>query len=102
MEHCKVTGKSVTGIIHLINQTPIAWFSKLQGTVEATTYGSEFVAAGQCSEQIRGLQETLKSMGIPIERLAWMLGDNSSVITSSTIPSSLLKKCYHSLSYHYD
>ena len=101
LEHCKVTGKSVTGIIHLINQTPIAWFSKLQGTVETTTYGSEFVAARQCSEQIRGLQETLKSMGIPIERSAWMLGDNSSVITSSTIPSSLLKKRHHSLSYHY-
>ena len=48
-----------------------------------------------------GLQETLKSMGMPIERLAWMLGDNSSVITSSTIPSSLLKKRHHSLSYHY-
>ena len=54
LEHCKVIGKSVTGIIHLINQTPIAWFSKLQGTVEATTYGSELVAAGQYSEQIWG------------------------------------------------
>ena len=101
LEFCKVTGKSVTGIIHLVNQTPIAFFSKLQNTVETTTYGSEFVAAQLCAEQVRGLQESLKSMGIPIERSAWMLGDNSSVITSSTIPSSVLKKRHHSLSYHY-
>ena len=30
-----------------------------------------------------------------------MLGDNSSVITSSTIPSLALKKCHQALSYHY-
>ena len=40
-------------------------------------------------------------MGIPIEKGAWMLGNSSSVITSSTIPSSMLKKRHHALSYHY-
>ena len=40
-------------------------------------------------------------MGIPIEESAWMLGDNSSVITLSTIPSSVLKKRHQALSYHY-
>ena len=68
--------------------------------METTTYGLEFVAAKQCAEQVRELQETLKLMGIPIEESAWMLGDNSSVITSSTIPSTL-KKCHQALSYHY-
>ena len=99
--YCKVTGKSITGIIHLIKQTPIKYFCKLQNTVETTTYGSKFVAAKQCAEQVRELQETLKLMGIPIEESAWMLGDNSSVITSSTIPSSMLKKRHQALSYHY-
>ena len=28
--HCKVTGKSATGILHLVNQTPVEWFSKKQ------------------------------------------------------------------------
>ena len=93
--------KSITGIIHLINQTPIKYFCKLQNTVEITTYGLELVAAKQCAEQIRELQETLKLIGIPIEESAWMLGNNSSVITSSTIPSSALKKHYQTLSYHY-
>ena len=38
--HCKVTGKSATGILHLINQTPVDWFSRKQSTVETATYGS--------------------------------------------------------------
>ena len=28
--YCKVTGKSITGIIHLVNQIPVKFFSKLQ------------------------------------------------------------------------
>ena len=99
--YCMVTGKFITGIIHLINQTPIKYFCKLQNTVETTTYGLEFVATKQCAEQVRELQETLKLMRIPIEESTWMLGDNSSVITSSTILSSALKKCHQALSYHY-
>ena len=89
--YCKVTGKSITGIIHLVNQTPVD-FSKLQNTIEITTYGSKFIAMRQCTEQVRELQEALKSMGIPIERTAWMLGDNQSVISLSTILASILKK----------
>ena len=47
---CKATGKSATGIIHMLNQTPVDWFSKKQNTVETATYGSEFVAAKQATE----------------------------------------------------
>jgi len=43
--HDMTTGKSVTGILHLLNQTPIDWYSKKQPMVETATYGSEFVAA---------------------------------------------------------
>jgi hypothetical protein len=44
------TGKSVTGILHLINKTPLDWYSKKQATVETATYGSEFVAPRICVE----------------------------------------------------
>ena len=36
--HDMVTGRSVSGILHLVNQTPFEWFSKKQGTVETATY----------------------------------------------------------------
>ena len=41
----KVTRRSVTGIVLLINNTPICWIFKRQKTVETSTYGSELVAA---------------------------------------------------------
>ena len=43
--HDVITGRSMTGILHLANKTPIDWYSKKQSTVETASYGSEFVAA---------------------------------------------------------
>ncbi len=43
--HDMATGCSVSGILHLVNQTPFDWYSKKQSTVETATYGSEYVAA---------------------------------------------------------
>jgi hypothetical protein len=43
--HVLLTGRSVTGILHFLNKTPIDWYAKKQSTVETATYESEFVAA---------------------------------------------------------
>jgi hypothetical protein len=43
--HDIVTGRSVTDILLLVNQTPSHWYSKSQGRVQTATYGSEFMAA---------------------------------------------------------
>jgi hypothetical protein len=60
--HDVVTGRSVTGILHMVNKTPIDWFSKKQVTVETATYGSEFVAARICVEQIIDLCNSLSAI----------------------------------------
>ena len=44
----------------------IDWFSKKQATIETATYGSEFVAAHTCVEQIIDLRNTLRYLGVPI------------------------------------
>jgi hypothetical protein len=62
-----LTGRSVTGCIHLVNQTPFYWFSKEQNLVGTATYGLEFVAARLATEQIMDLKYTLKSLGVPID-----------------------------------
>ena len=95
-----MTGRSVTGILHLVNQTPAAWFCKLQNSVETATYGLEFVAARLATEQIMDLCYTLRMHGVPLDGKAYMFGDNQSVITSSTIPHSSLNKRHNALSYH--
>jgi hypothetical protein len=43
--HDMLTGRSVTGILHLCNQTLVDWYSKRQATVESATFGLEFTAA---------------------------------------------------------
>ena len=98
--HCMLTGRSVTGIIHMINGTPIEAFSKKQSTVETATYGSEFVAARTCVEQIMDLRMTLWYLGVPIQGRSFMFGDNESVVNSSSKPDAKLHKRHVALSFH--
>ena len=98
--HDLTTGRSCTGILHLLNQTPMDWFSKRQNQVETATYGSEFMAARQATEQIMDLRFTLRALGVPLDGPSWLFGDNQSVVTSSTIPHSKLSKRWNALSYH--
>ena len=79
---------------------PVEWYSKMQKPVETATYGSEFSSACTCTDAIVDTQWVLKSMGVPLDGCAWMLGDNQFVITSSTIPHSVLGKRHTFLSYH--
>jgi hypothetical protein len=98
--HDLISGKSVTGILHLLNQTPVDWYSKLQGTVETATFGSEFVAARTATEQIIELRITLRYLGVPVKGSAFMFGDNETVVNSASIPHSRLHKRHNALSYH--
>ena len=99
--HDLLNGRAVTGVLHMLNGTPIDWYSKRQATVETATYGSEFVAARIATDQIIDLRTTLRYLGVPITGPAYMFGDNQSVIASSTIPHSQLSKRHHALSYHH-
>ena len=98
--HDLISGRSVSGILHLLNKTPIDWFSKLQTTVETATFGSEYVAARTCTEQIIDLRTTLRYLGIPLEGSSMMFGDNESVVNTASIPHSKLTKRHNALSYH--
>jgi hypothetical protein len=64
--HDWVSGRSVSGIIHFLNQTPIDWYTKKQNTVETATYGSEFVAGRITVDQIVDLRTTLRYLGVNV------------------------------------
>jgi len=98
--HDLITGRSVSGIWHMLNKTPIEWFCKRQNQVETATYGSEFMAMRIGIEQIIELRYMLRMLGVPVVGPSWAFGDNMSVVMSSTIPSSTLKKRWNALSYH--
>ena len=74
--HDIVTGKSVTAVLHFINNTPTDWFLKRQATAETATHGSEFVVAKTATKQIMGLRNTLRYLGVPIMTKAYMFGED--------------------------
>ncbi|KAL7570520.1 hypothetical protein ACA910_004296 [Epithemia clementina (nom. ined.)] len=98
--HYIVTGRALTAVLHFLNMTPIDWYSKCQATVETATYGSEFVAAKTATEQAMDLRGMLRYLGVPIVERTYMLGDNKSVVTSGTLPHSILNKRHNALAYH--
>ena len=95
-----IPGRSVTGILHFQNKFPIDWYSKKQATVETATYGSEYISARTCVDQIVDLRTTLRYLGVPVRDVSYMFGDNESVVNSSTQPHSRLHKRHNALSFH--
>ena len=75
-------------------------YTKRQATVESAVFCAEFVATKQAMEVSQGLRYKLRMMGIPIEGLTHMYGDNMSTIHNTQCPESQLKKESNSISYH--
>jgi hypothetical protein len=99
--HDMVTGRSVTAILHFLNQTPMDWYSKKQATVETATFGSEFIAARTTIDQIIDLRMTLCYLGVPIREKSYVFGDNKTVIDASLTPHAKLHKRHNALSFHF-
>ena len=98
--HDLISGRSVTGILHMANKTPLDWYSKMQSTVETATFGSEYTAAKTCTQQIIDLRNTFRYLGVPIAGPHMMFGDNESVVNTASLPHAKLAKRWHALSFH--
>ena len=98
--HDMISGKAVSGILHLFNKTLIDWYSKLQSTPETATFGAEFIAGKTCVEQIIDLRLTLRYLGVPINGPAMVFGDNKTVIDGGSMPHARLHKRHNALSFH--
>jgi hypothetical protein len=95
LHHDVLTGRLVTGILHLLNKTPIDWYSKKQSmTIETATYGSEFMAARTATEQIMVSNQTaLRYLRIPIHGPSFLfLVDQWSTAQASRNPENSVKE----------
>jgi hypothetical protein len=97
----KAIRRSRTGFILYLNNAPIVWYSKKQGTIETSVFGAEFVAMRTGMEVCRALRYKLRMMGIPIEEPTYCYGDNMSVINNTQRPGSILGKKSNSICYHF-
>ena len=99
--HDLITGRVVTVVLHLVNLTPIEWYTKWQPTVETATYGSEFMAARSATDQITDLRLTLRNLGVPINGATCLFADNKTVVDISVVPHSRLHKHHQMLSFYH-
>jgi hypothetical protein len=89
------------GFIVFLNNAPIYWSSKKQGSCETSTFGSQFVAMKQATEYVHGLGFKLWMMGITVDDPDLIFGDNQSILANTTAPASTLKKKSNAIAYHF-
>jgi hypothetical protein len=99
--HDMVTGRSVTAILHFLNQTLMDWYLKKQATVETATFGLEFIAARTTINQIVDLRMTLHYLGVPIQEKSYVFRDNKTIIDASSTSHAKLHKRHNALSFHH-
>ena len=95
-----ITRRSQTGYILFCNQVPITWYSKQQNTVEASTFGVEFIAARRCVEAVEALQFKLRMFRVPVAGPTDVMCDNNSVVNNAQQPESVLSKKHLSICFH--
>ena len=65
-----VTRRSQSGILMFINRASVTWYSKSQNTVEASTFGSKFIALRVGCEMNDGLRYKLRMIGVVVVVIA--------------------------------
>ena len=88
----KMTRRLRTGCFIFLNTALIDWLSKKQATIEGSVFGSEFVDMKTGVEALRGIRYTLRMMGVPLTRPAYVYGENMSVIYNTSRPEVMYCK----------
>ena len=80
--------------------SPTVWYFKRQNTVEASTYGSEFVDMRIIVEMIIALRYKLCLFGVPIDGPCNVFCDNDTVSRTDMREETTLKKKHLSIAFH--
>jgi hypothetical protein len=95
------TRRSRAGVLLYLQSAPVTWYTKKQGSIETSTFGSEFTAMKTDRELIESLRYKLRIMGVPLEGPTRIRADNMSVVNNCSRPESQLKKKSNLIAYHY-
>jgi hypothetical protein len=95
-----LTGQSVTGMPHVVNQTPYDCFCKKLPAVGTMTFGSEFGTSRTCVKQIVDIRLHFGHLGVPEIEHSHVFADNESMIKSAIQFDAKLHERYVVLSFH--
>jgi hypothetical protein len=73
-------GKSVSGMVFMMNGGPICWKSKQQSTVALSTCEAELIAATSTAKEAMWLRKLLPELGVPMSEPVQCLGDNAGAL----------------------
>ncbi|CAM9692625.1 unnamed protein product, partial [Heterosigma akashiwo] len=60
----RIDGKSVTGYIVFLGDSPVVWTSRLQKSISTCTTEAEYLALGECAKDVMWLQYLLVELGL--------------------------------------
>lgn len=74
---CLNTRKSVSGVILILNNGPIIWFSRKQGVVATSTTDAEYIAAYDATREIVWTRRILEELGLRQSESTVLYCDNA-------------------------
>jgi len=95
------TRRSTTGFVFTLNGAAVAWASKTQATVAASTTEAEYIAAAVGAREALWLAQLLRDIGVLAAGSVQMYGDNQAALTLIKNPMSV-NRCKHiDIAYHF-
>ena len=87
------------GYVMVLNNAVVNWYSKMQGSIKGATFRLEFMAMKTAVKPNQGFHYKLQMMGVPLDGLTYMYGDNMSILHNVGNLESALKKKSNSIAY---
>ena len=84
-----------------VNKAPIIFHSKQQNLVETSTFVLEFTAMIHAIRLLKSMKYKAQVFGTPMEGAVTVYCDNKAVYKNVSVPSSILGKKMHSISYYF-
>jgi hypothetical protein len=98
--HDIITGRSVNGMLHVINKTPIDWYSKKQATAQMATHGSKSLETHTSVERDMDQRLKLRYLEVSIRSRNCIFGDDKTVVESSIGTRAKLHKSNMAQSFY--
>ncbi|CAM9774525.1 unnamed protein product, partial [Heterosigma akashiwo] len=97
----RIDGKSVTGYIVFLGDSPVVWTSRLQKSVTTCTTEAEYLALGECAKDVMWLRYLLAEIGFKQIKPTTVNEDNTACISWATEITVTRKNRHFHVNYHY-
>ena len=92
-------GSTIQGNVHSSNQTLVDWYPKRQDSTDKATYSNTIVATRYVIHHVIIPQILLQFLGVLVELINYMLGNNASVIRDSDTTYLSPSKRHNAIAY---